>query len=1080
MLTLGLLGIGLAFAATARAISRPINKLVENVDQVERDQSLNARVSLQGPRELQELARHFNQTLDAFEFMARSREELDYILDGSPAIVWSYDVSTLQIHYVSRNISNVLGYKTEEAVAAGWIEECIHPEDLKDVISQLQTWVDQGAAATLEITYRFRHADGHWVWLGEVTRAVLASDGTISEAISTTLDITSRRQMEMELEHSRQRLEEAQRIAHLGHWEANLHTNELWWSDAIYEMLGHDLQTYTPSVEAFKEAVHPDDLPDVIASEKLAEQTGVLDVEHRIVLPDGRVRWLHELARAEEDAQGNRVRLIGTVQDITQRKEQQQLLESAFKAARSVSFIITDLQTNIEEFSPGAETIFGYSRDEVLNTPVAKLHESQEAERFGEYLDQLHRSGKGFTIETRLVRKNGEIFPAIFSLEPIFDDRGQLCRTIGVSIDISERKELEESLNQSLERLIQAQRTARLGHWETDLATGELWWSSMVYELFGLDPAEPITLERFQQQVHPDDLPGLLAAEENAIQTGSMEVKYRFQHAQSGELRWAREIAHPSVHEDGSRKLVGTVQDITEHQQLLAQLQESQLHFQQFAENSETVFWVRTREQVLYVSPAYEKVWGRPRQSLLDNVGSLIETVHPDDQRRFVLHMQRELDGGQSFDGVYRIVRPEGTVRWIHARSFPVFDADGNVECWTGVAEDVTAQKEHEDTLEEFNTKLMLQVEQEVMNRMSTEQSYRTLVEHSPEGVLLLDSSGCFVSCNPAAAAMLGLTPREVIGKRPEDFSGNGRELYPTVEQVISRALGGEVQQRFNWTMQHISGHELLLETIVSPLGLDQPEHLLVLCRDNTEINRLQQEKQLQEATLIQQTKMAELGNMMGAIAHQWKQPLNNIALYTQFLPEDYEQGMLDKERLDETSERILRLVNFMSTTIDDFRNFFKPSTEESAFELCETVKSVVEIIRGQLIKDTVDINIETCEPTYVWGLHSQFQQVILNIINNARQALLEKRSSQREVTVNFSHEEGYVLVHISDNAGGIPEDLLPDKIFQPFISTKGEEGTGIGLSLGQTIIEKMGGTICAHNTESGACFTLRLPVKRI
>ncbi|WP_027389931.1 hybrid sensor histidine kinase/response regulator [Chrysiogenes arsenatis] len=235
-------------------------------------------------------------------------------------------------------------------------------------------------------------------------------------------------------------------------------------------------------------------------------------------------------------------------------------------------------------------------------------------------------------------------------------------------------------------------------------------------------------------------------------------------------------------------------------------------------------------------------------------------------------------------------------------------------------------------------------------------------------------------------------------------------------------------------------------------------------------------EREIEQQVLIQQSKMADLGNMMGAIAHQWKQPLNIIGIAADELLESFELQELDEDRVRELHDMLVRQVQFMAQTVQDFQEFFKPSTECVAFDLTKAVCEVMELLKGQMMRSYIEVNFLQEMPVIIQGFPSEFKQVILNILNNARDALLENTPAQRTITIAVQTTDTEYRLLICDNAGGIPNHLLPNGIFEPFVSTKGKKGTGIGLSLARKIIEKMNGTITAANIDGGAEFTLTLP----
>ena len=216
---------------------------------------------------------------------------------------------------------------------------------------------------------------------------------------------------------------------------------------------------------------------------------------------------------------------------------------------------------------------------------------------------------------------------------------------------------------------------------------------------------------------------------------------------------------------------------------------------------------------------------------------------------------------------------------------------------------------------------------------------------------------------------------------------------------------------------------------------------------------------------------------MIGVIAHQWKQPLNTIGIIVQDLPDSYEYGELDEEMLQTQVDKVMDQVRFLSQTIEDFRNFFKPSKKPQIFPLRQSVEDVYRLMMAPLARRGVEVRITGDEKVCVRGYENELKQVILNLLNNANEALQDTNIQAPLVTINVEASEDKALLVVTDNGVGIPESLLPDQLFEPFASTKGKEGTGIGLSLSRQILEKMGGSIQAGNVGQGARFTVTLPL---
>ena len=230
-----------------------------------------------------------------------------------------------------------------------------------------------------------------------------------------------------------------------------------------------------------------------------------------------------------------------------------------------------------------------------------------------------------------------------------------------------------------------------------------------------------------------------------------------------------------------------------------------------------------------------------------------------------------------------------------------------------------------------------------------------------------------------------------------------------------------------------------------------------------------------QEQILIQQSKLAAMGEMIGNIAHQWRQPLNTLGLQIQDIADAYDFGELNEAYLQKSVKESMRVIEKMSNTINDFKDFFKPDKKKSDFAVREALDEAVPIIDASLRNNFITLEIEIIEDCTVHGFMNEYSQVLLNMINNAKDAL--KKCERRDKTIRIvvdKDEEGRSRVRIYDNGGGIPEEIM-DKIFDPYFTTKHKaEGTGIGLYMSKMIIERnMQGTITAQNEGEGALFTI-------
>lgn len=242
----------------------------------------------------------------------------------------------------------------------------------------------------------------------------------------------------------------------------------------------------------------------------------------------------------------------------------------------------------------------------------------------------------------------------------------------------------------------------------------------------------------------------------------------------------------------------------------------------------------------------------------------------------------------------------------------------------------------------------------------------------------------------------------------------------------------------------------------------------------------LYKEKNEQDKLLIQQSKMAMMGDMIAVIAHQWRQPLNSMFLTLQVHEDELKDGADSKKVFESISKNMNKQIRFMIQTMDEFRSFFKPSNEKMVFNISNEIASIVSMFSSEFKILSIKINSEMDSSLQTYGFPNELKQVVMNILTNAKDVLQERKKNDRNIFISLSRNGEMANIMISDNGGGIPNELLPDKLFDDYISTKGDKGTGIGLSLSKLIIEKnFNGRISARNLEDGACFEIVLPISK-
>ncbi len=376
--------------------------------------------------------------------------------------------------------------------------------------------------------------------------------------------------------------------------------------------------------------------------------------------------------------------------------------------------------------------------------------------------------------------------------------------------------------------------------------------------------------------------------------------------------------------------------------------------------------------------------------------------------------------------------------------------------------------------------------------QMESEARYHAVIKQASDGIMLVETdSKRLLEANDALLRLLGYSEGELDGMTLYDiYEASRAELEMAVKNIL---LGKQhfMGERY---LRRKNGDLVIVEGGANYLSVGDSEVLCIAVRDITERKQAEEklrkarqelEKRVEERTmelrakdqlLMKQSRQAAMGEMIGNIAHQWRQPLNALGISVQSLLITYEDGELTGEYLKSMTGSAMELISHMSRTITDFRNYFKPDKEKVEFNVCQAVRKTISLIEESFSSRNITIETRSEGDPVINGYPSEYSQVLLNILINARDTIIERGISDPRVTINISSENLKALVTISDNAGGIAENII-DKIFDPYFTTKGpDKGTGVGLFMSKSIIEKnMGGKLTARNTGDGAMFSIEV-----
>ncbi|HEY3378913.1 MAG TPA: PAS domain S-box protein, partial [Armatimonadota bacterium] len=494
--------------------------------------------------------------------------------------------------YVSPASRTLLGYAPEELVGHNAMQY-VHSDDLAMVQTFYQQLLTQQHVNVSTLTFRGRRKDGEYRWLEITARAIRDTDtGHVIEFQVATRDVTERQQTAQALQESERRFRTL--IANLPGMVYRCRNDQRWTMEYLSEGC-RQLTGYAPddllqnAKLSYADLIHPDDAATVweqVQRELQAHRP--FQVTYRIVTASGAIKWVWEQGRAVVNAHGDVQSIEGYMTDITEWteaeiavKQREATLRAIFAAALNVSFIITDVDDRaprVVEFSPGAEHIFGYTRDEMLGQPVNRLHRQEDIAQFPATHRAMREGHAGFSGETVLIRKNSDAFPALFSTYPLFDEQGNMYAALGVSIDITEQKRIEEQLRQTGEELDQFFNLAPdlLAIADTDGHFRRLnpsWERTLGYT------REELLAGLFFDFVHPDDLASTHeAVAQLSAQRRVINFVNRFR-CRDGSYRWIEWLSASA----GTR-IYAAARDITDRLHAEEALRESEQRYRMLIE----------------------------------------------------------------------------------------------------------------------------------------------------------------------------------------------------------------------------------------------------------------------------------------------------------------------------------------------------------------------------------------------------------------------------------------------------------------------------------------------------------------
>jgi PAS domain S-box-containing protein len=711
--------------------------------------------------------------------------------------------------------------------------------------------------------------------------------------------------------------------------------------------------------------------------------------------------------------------------------------------------------------------IFQYNR---TTTPTVELIlqrvHPEDAALAQQTIERASQEGKDFDLEHRLVMPDGSLKHLHIVARALNDESGTV-EFVGAVMDVTERKRASEALLRTEAYLAEGQKLSHTGTWACNLATREMIHSSEEHRrLFGLVPerAGIPSFKEFYQRIHPDDRSPAVGDLERAMAAGTDIEAYFRVVLPEGTTRYMYGIGRPLVKPSGETgEFVGTVMDVTSSKQSEEALRrtESYLAEAQRLSHTGSGAWRVPEGDAVYLSEEWYRIYGFDSKQGLSAWNDRLPRMHPEDRAKVAEAKDRAIREKSDYEVDHRILLPDGMVKYTHTVGHPVLNASGDVVQFVCTMMDVTERKRADEKLRQSEAYLAEAQKLTHTGSWVWDVAKRCALHISEEWY-------CIYGFDPEE----GMRTWEQRGDRihPDDRVGQ--------RQAIERAINEKSDYDIEYRILLPNGAVRHLHSVGHPV-LDASGNLVQFVGSSTDITeRRQAEEALRQARadLERISRITTMGELTASLAHEVNQPIAAAVTDADTCLRWLSRDQPDLEEAREAASRMAKDATRAADIIRRIRLLFKKgSPQRELVDINEVVREMVFLLRSEATPFSVLIQTELAEIPQVMADRVQLQQVLMNLVINAIDAMKDVNGPRELIIRSQQAEDGQVMVSTCDTGVGLPAEQA-EQIFKAFFTTK-PHGTGMGLSISRSIVESHGGRLWAvHNSPRGASFYFTLP----